>query len=271
MSEASVIYRSPKPFSRSHLAQDLRALGVVPGMALLVHSSLSKIGYVPGGPVAVIQALLDVLTTAGTLVMPTHSSDLSDPALWRNPPIPEAWHEAVRETIPAFDPAVTPTRNMGVIPETFRAWPGVVRSNHPQASFAAWGQHARQVTDNHSLEMGLGERSPLARVYDLDGYVLLLGVGHGNNTSFHLGEVRAKVLATEKQGAPIMENGRRLWKWFTDLDYNSDDFVELGYAYEKEVAVSIGKVGMAESRLFSQRTAVDFARQWLTENRKNKK
>ncbi len=267
MSEKNVITRSPKPFSRDHLTQDLRLLGIKPGMTLLVHSSLSKIGYVPGGPVAVIQALLDVLTPAGTLVMPTHSTDLSDPANWENPPIPEVWHEAVRDIMPAFDPAVTPTRGMGVIPELFRSWPGTVRSSHPQASFAAWGHHARLVTDNHSLEMGLGEQSPLARVYDLDGIVLLLGVGYANNTSFHLGEVRARVVAPEKQGAPILENGRRVWKWFTDLAYDADDFAVLGQDFEKDDVVTVGMVGMAECRWFSQRAAVDFARRWIKQHR----
>lgn len=267
MSELSVITRSPKPFSRKHLARDLHNLGVIPGMTLLVHSSLSKIGYVPGGPVAVIQALMDVLTPEGTLVMPTHSGDLSDPARWQNPPIPEAWHDAVRDLMPAFEPAITPSRGMGVIPETFRSWPGVCRSQHPHDSFAAWGRQAQGVTEHHSLEYSLGEKSPLARVYDLNGYVLLLGVGHGNNTSFHLGEVRAKVLPPDKMGAPIMENGRRVWKWYTDFDYDSDDFEDLGLDYEKEEMVAVGQVGMAESRLFSQRTAVDFAQRWLRATR----
>ncbi|MCL4265299.1 MAG: AAC(3) family N-acetyltransferase [Anaerolineae bacterium] len=267
MSEASVIFRSPQPFSRQHLAQDLRRLGVMPDMVLLVHSSLSQIGYVPGGAVAVIQALQEVLTAQGTLVMPTHSSDLSDPANWQNPPIPEVWHEAVRETMPAYDPAVTPTRGMGVIPETFRRWHDVVRSDHPQASFAAWGQQARFVTDNHLLEMGLGEQSPLARIYDLDGSVLLMGVGYGNNTSFHLGEVRSGVVATERQGAPIMEDGRQTWKWFTDYVYDADDFAALGADFEREESVTTGKVGLAECRLFLQRPAVDFARRWIRRNR----
>lgn len=268
MSEAAVISRSPKPFSQEHLTQDLRRLGVQPGMTLLVHSSLSKIGYVPGGPVAVVQALMAALTPAGTLVMPTFSSDLSDPALWQNPPIPEVWHEAVRDMMPAYDPAVTPSRQMGAIPETFRVWPGTMRSSHPQLSFAAWGRHARLVTGQHQLESGLGEHSPLARVYELDGSVLLLGVGHENNTSLHLGEVRAKVLAAQRQGAPVMENGRHVWKWFTDLAYDADDFAALGIDLEREEPVAIGPVGMAESRLFLQRMAVDFARRWLKENRR---
>ncbi|HRQ41656.1 MAG TPA: AAC(3) family N-acetyltransferase [Chloroflexota bacterium] len=267
MSEASVIFRSPQPFSSHHLAQDLRRLGVKPGMTLLVHSSLSRIGYVPGGPVAVIQALQEVLTDQGTLVMPTHSSDLSDPANWQNPPIPDVWHEAVREIMPAYDPAVTPTRGMGVIPETFRCWPGVRRSDHPQTSFAAWGKQAVFVTAHHALEMGLGEQSPLARIYDLDGDVLLMGVGHANNTSFHLGEVRSGVVSTERQGAPIMEDGRRVWKWYADYTYDADDFTDLGADFEREESVTLGQVGVAECRLFAQRTAVDYAQWWIRKNR----
>jgi aminoglycoside 3-N-acetyltransferase len=80
-------------------------------------------------------------------------------------------------------------------------------NNHhgPQVSFAAWGQRAAQITANHSLTMGMGNESPLARIYDLNGYVLLLGVGHANNSSFHLGQYRAGV-------RPVIMEGGRFWK-----------------------------------------------------------
>ncbi len=267
MSELETIQSIPSPRTRETLAADLRALGLHPGMVVIVHSSLSSIGWVNGGSVAVVQALLDVITPDGTLIMPAHSGDLSDPSYWQHPPVPEAWWPIIRTTMPAFDPRFTPTRGMGRIAETFRTWPGALRSSHPQDSFAAWGRHAELVTADHALEDGLGDRSPLARIYDLDGDVLLLGVPHGNNTSLHLGECRAPGGKMIEQGAPIIENGQRVWKAFTTLDVDADCFDDLGVDFERVHPVKIGLVGSATARLFSQRAAVDFAQEWITQKR----
>jgi aminoglycoside 3-N-acetyltransferase len=263
VSEQKAIQDVDSPRTRATLAADLRALGLEPGMTVLVHSSLSAIGYVVGAAVDVVQALMDVVTPEGTLVMPTHTSENSEPSYWRHPPVPEAWWPIIRETMPAFEPAITPTRQMGRIVETFRTWPGVRRSNHPALSFAAWGRHAAFVTADHALEYSLGDQSPLARVYDLDGWVLLLGVGHANNTSLHLGEYRAGTSGDELQGAALLEDGRRVWKSYHDTAWNDDPFPEIGAAFDATGQTRIGKIGSAESRLFRQRAAVDFAQQWL--------
>ncbi|EYB67111.1 aminoglycoside N3-acetyltransferase [Deinococcus phoenicis] len=263
MPEADAIAHTGAPRTRQSLAADLRALGVGAGETLLVHSSLSALGWVVGGPVAVLQALQDVLTPAGTLVMPTFTLNLTDPSGWRRPPVPEAWWATIRAELPAFDPALTPTRNMGRIPELFRTWPGVRRSDHPHSSFAAWGQHAEFVTADHALAFSLGEGSPLARVYDLDGRVLLLGTE--KNTSLHLAEVRAGRRATAAFGGPVLRAGQRQWVTFEEPDYDDGTFPPVKAAFGASGAVTVGQVGSASARLMRQRALVDFAVQfWRT-------
>lgn len=266
MSESKVILSTSSPGTRQSLATDLMNTGLTSGMTVIVHSSLSSLGWVCGGSVAVVQALMDMITPDGNIVMPTHSGDLSDPAGWGNPPVPSEWWPIIRETMPAFDPQVTPTREMGRIVETFRTWENVMRSSHPQVSFAAWGKDAQKIISNHSLENSLGENSPLARLYNLNAWVLLLGVGYDSCTSFHLAEYRVDRKQRINRGAPILVEGKRVWKWYTDIEFDVDCFVEIGEAFEKTGQVKFSKVGSAPTKFFNMRNAVDFAVSWLKDN-----
>ena len=268
MSEADAIDRLDEPNTVSSLVADFRTLGVREGDTLLVHSSLSALGWVCGGAQAVVDALQSVVTDAGTLVVPTHTGQFTDPAVWSNPPVPGTWVEPIREHMPPYHPAVTPTRGMGAIPECFRRYPGVVRSRHPTVSFAAWGADAEAIVAGHGFDDGLGESSPLARLYELNGDVLLLGVGHESNTSLHLAEYRtAGPERPVEERAPILEGGSRVFVEFSEIETDTTDFPDLGADFERQVGCASGLVGAAEAKLFSQKALVDFAVEWFAANR----
>jgi aminoglycoside 3-N-acetyltransferase len=157
------------------LADSLLAIGVRRGGLLLVHSSLSALGYVAGGARTVIGGLMEAVGPEGTLIAPTHT--------WE-------WMDAGYRT---FDADATPGC-VGVIPEALRSMPDAVRSLHPTHSIAAIGPHARSLADGHELcATPCGQGTPYAKLLDAGGQLLLLGVGLESNTVFHTVEAIAGV------------------------------------------------------------------------------
>ncbi|HET6860819.1 MAG TPA: AAC(3) family N-acetyltransferase [Streptomyces sp.] len=252
--------------TRASLAADLRELGVHPGETLLVHSSLRALGWVCGGAGVVVMALLDVLGGEGTLVVPTHSGDNSDPAEWSNPPVPESWWADIRASMPPFDARTTPSAGIGVIPETVRTWPGALRSDHPQTSFAALGPRAAAILNGHALDCRLGEHSPLARLEEGGARVLLLGAGFASCTAFHLAEYRIPAPQVDNSFAVMTPQGRH-WTTVRDTPISEARFDELGAAFEEERPVVRGTVGGAQARLFAVAEAVGYAEEWLVKHR----
>ncbi|HET7402765.1 MAG TPA: AAC(3) family N-acetyltransferase [Usitatibacter sp.] len=265
MSEAEVIERSPGPVTAQSLRAQLSALGIAPGEVLLVHCSLGALGWVCGGAVAVIEALLGAVGALGTVAMPAHSTHLSEPSAWSNPPVPDTWWSAIRETMPAFDARRTPTRNVGAVAELFRTWPEAVRSDHPTSSIAAIGPHAASIVSAQPLEDPMGGAAPLARLYDLDARIVLAGVGHDRNTALHLAERRAfgAMQARVRTGSPVFAAGRRQWVEYDEPLACVDDFAALGGAFE-----AVADVRRAETlRVMRLREIVDFGAPWLSAHR----
>ncbi|WP_034225853.1 aminoglycoside N(3)-acetyltransferase [Actinotalea ferrariae] len=257
-----------RPVLVDDLAEDLRALGVRPGGVLLAHASLSSLGWVVGGEQAVVLALEAALGEDGTLVMPSQSWQLCDPAYLRDPGVPEETWDAVRAGMPAYDPAWTPTRTMGAVVEALRTQPGTLRSAHPHRSFVARGPLAPEVLAEHLLEDPVGEGSPLAALYRQDAQVLLLGVGFDKNTSLHLAEARSGLpVGTLPNGAPVLVGGERRWVTFDEPVVDDADFVAAGEDFAAHGGVTTGAVGAARAHLMDQRALVDHATAWFTRTR----
>jgi aminoglycoside 3-N-acetyltransferase len=154
---------------------DLQALGVRPGTTLLVHSSLSSLGFVGGGAEAVIRALLSAIGPDGTLVMPTHT-----------------WDRSGRGDF-TFDVRSTPSC-VGAITEVFRRMPGVTRSLHPTHSVSATGPRAIYLTDGHELATTpCGEGTPYAKLIQEQSQILFLGTTLDQNTVYHSLEAFARM------------------------------------------------------------------------------
>jgi len=276
MSEADAVKRSTDgPVTREWLVRDLRALGVQEGMRLMVHSSLSGLGWVIGGPVTVLAALEDVLGPAGTLVLPTFDGGNSDPVNWQAPPVPADWQQTIREQMPAYDPRSTPTRIMGAVPEYFRTLPDVLRSSHPAQSWAARGPLAEQVVANHSLDCGDGSRTPLGRCYELDGHVLTLATQR--TTVLHLADFRTEWPGKhDKQtGSALLVSGRREWVQYADHWSDGEDFEQIRREFMQAHPAGpdswqAGRVAYGDSRLFRIRPLVDFAVDWIPRHRRGR-
>ena len=171
MSEASVIQKSIRPQTKDTLKEDFQKIGIQKGDIVLVHSSMSQIGWIAGREIAVIEALIETVGEEGTIVMPSFSGENSQPELWQNPPVPADWISVIKDYMPPFECDKTPTREMGKIAEAFWHYPQVLRSYHPEVSFSARGKMANMIVEKHPLSPGFGKDSPLQRLYDLNAHV----------------------------------------------------------------------------------------------------
>ena len=249
----------PLPNTPDSLLQELSNLGVSPGMTVMVHSSLGKVGWTVGGPLSVIRALLSVLGREGTLVMPAESPNISDPSGWNDKRVKVEWHETIREHLPVFDPLTTPT-TMGAIPEAFRTLPKTLRSNHPMVSVCASGRFATEITKDHAMEFCEGKGTPFEKLYNLDAQTLLLGVGFNRCTSLHYAESLVPTRRTTVSRYPIIQDGKRVWVECPDMaGDNGDHFSIVGDQFTATGSVRAGSVGNADAMMFSTQELVNFA------------
>ena len=227
----------------SSIVEQLNALGVREGGVLLVHASFRAVAPVDGGPLGLIRALREAVGS-GTLVMPTMTSG-----------------EEV------FDPKATPTAGMGITAELFWRQPGVVRSTHPGGSFAAEGPLAEEICRPQPLSPPHGPDSPVGRVHDLDGQVLLLGVTHSENTTLHLAEAIAGVAYSISHPCVVEIDGVTRTVMIPEPDHCCRRFRQLDEWLRARGLQREGRVGHADARLANARDIVSVALENLRQDR----
>jgi aminoglycoside 3-N-acetyltransferase len=188
---------------------------------LLIHSALSSFGYVDGGAESVVTAMMhEAREREITLVMPFHSRG--------------------------------DTEVNGRIAAAFGASRKTVRSTHPELAFCASGPRARSLLSFHRAEYGLGEKSPLGKLYRADASILMLGTGYETCTAMHLAEYRL-----EGRDFVTCGSGRKQW---IDIAYRTELFPGLGAAFEQAHPDRVKKGPMVERewRLVRVKDIVDF-------------
>ncbi|MFC4713340.1 aminoglycoside N(3)-acetyltransferase [Planococcus dechangensis] len=264
MSDLFQILNTPEFQSKESLKRQLQELGIAAGDQLMVHSSLKSIGWVAGGAQAVVEALMEVLTPQGTLVMPSQSADNSDPVYWMAPPIPENWHQPTRDHMPAYDPDLTNMRGMGKIPECLHRHPATRRSPHPAHSFIAWGRYAAEWMREQPLDDSFGPASPLGKMMAQDVNILLIGTGFDSCTALHYAEFAQDNRTTSPQGAAMFVDGERQWVAYDCVDMDSERFPEIAKDFPGQVIE--GSLGQAAIKLVAMQPLVNFAIGWLEAN-----
>jgi aminoglycoside N3'-acetyltransferase len=232
---------SPVERSRAEVVAQLRALGVQEGGVLLAHISFRAARPVEGGPAGLIGALREALGPEGTLAMPSWPGTDDQP----------------------LDPAATPAApDLGIVADTFWRLPGVQRSDHFFAFAAAGPKAAQIVAGPLPLPPHIPE-SPVGRVHDLDGQVLLLGAGHDANTTLHLAEILAGVPYGVPKHCMVLRDGRPV-----RVEYHENDHCCARFALADEWLRSRGlqregPVGHAHARLARSRDIVSVALEYL--------
>jgi aminoglycoside 3-N-acetyltransferase len=159
-------------FGKEDLVEQLKLMGIQEGDVVLVHSALSKMGYVQNGPKTVVESLLEVLGNEGHLLMPTSPNN--------------GRQFDFMQTNPVFDVMHSPSK-MGAISEYFRKLPGIKRSLHPTESVACLGPDAEEFVRGHFGALTAYQAdSPFGKVIEKNGKILMIGVTFDNaGTNVH--------------------------------------------------------------------------------------
>ncbi len=260
----------PNYQTRDSLRHDLNRIGIRTGDTIMVHAAMRKVGPLLNGPDALLAALLDAIGPKGTMLVYTGWDSVHDDLMDDDGRVLPEW----RDHLPGFDPrASRAVRMNGVIAEFVRTMPGACRSANPGASVAAVGKLADWITSDHPQNYGYGEASPLAKLVEIGGRVLMVGAPWDTMTLIHHADHLAALphKLVRRYEVPFAENAGTTWRFIEEFDTTEPVATGLPENYiEQIVAAYVGTggghqqtIGLAPSLLVDAQPMLAFAIDWL--------
>jgi len=247
------------PITRQRLAEVLKRAGVRAGDMIEVHADVRAFDCLIGNEETVVDSLMDVVTTSGTILMANRCEGNSEPSRWTDPYIVPSQYSIVRNSIPGFDGTTCVLSDRGKVAENFRHREGVVISTHPSWSFAAWGADADFLCNQQSLHFPLSEESPLGRLYQRRGKVVLIGTDFESVCCLYLAEHKTSCRMITVQGvSEKSENGVK-WQKYLDLDVTNVPFNKIKMLMQRKNMILENMLGGCRIQVFSASDAVDEA------------
>jgi aminoglycoside 3-N-acetyltransferase len=241
-------------WTKQRILDDLEELRVSAGDTLLVHASMRAVGKVEGGADTVVEALLETVGAEGTVMAPFFNGTNYLKA-------PVDGSDAVAFQTVEYQPEAVNVAEVGILAERVGRHASAHRSEHPTLSFAAIGHNAVFLTESTPFHYPFGTNSPLARLHQLNGKVLLLGVGHTANSSIHLAEVWANVPYSHRKAR--VRTGDETWKEMEGSPECSAGFARIEPVLRQARITRSGYVGNAPSQSMRVQFVVSMAREML--------
>lgn len=235
----------------------LQRLGVKKGMLLYVSASMKPFRYVVGGAQTIIDSLTELVGYDGTIVMAAPTRHICDPVEIKK--VPRDLVGDARRNTPPFNKKLTVPSGVGEIPIQFMRNDAVLRSNHPMVSFLAWGKYAKLIVEKHPLHFGMNQESPLGKIREYNGYVVMLGQDYERCEIFHLAQYMTMKCPIRIYSCPIERSGATSWIQLLDLELNNIGYKEIGKIMEENQVVKSTYLGNSVCRLFSAKVAQETA------------
>lgn len=259
------IKKGLSPVTQKDLEQKFIELGIKRGDIIMAHVSLSSMGYVVGGAECLYNALKNVVGEEGTIVVPSQTVEISDPATWEYPPIPLEWQDITRDSMPPYDKHFSFSKAMGSFSNFLGILPQATRSSHPMYSFTAIGAISSEITSVEGYDFPFGQQSPLGKMYNLGAKILMIGTDFETNTALHLAENKLnREVLIERSKISTSKGGE--WIEFKNIDLDIyDDYLDIQEEFMKHHQVRKEKINEANLYLFDMVECVDFAENYYIE------